>query len=343
MRVLYAIQATGNGHVARARNILPILARYAQVDVLLSGVQSDLELGFPLTYRVKGLSFIFGKKGGVDFWKTLKHTNGVRFLRDVCAIPVGEYDVVVNDFEPVTAWACRLRNQLCIGLSHQSAVVRENSPRPDVPYSLGQFILKNYAPAKVHFGFHFSRYNKHTYTPVIRDEIRKKKVTCKDHYTVYLPAYSDEQLIATLSQIANVNWQVFSKHCKQLYHHKNVSIQPVNNDAFIESFVTSNGVLCGAGFETPAEALFLRKKLMVIPMANQYEQLCNAEALSQMGVPVLRSLKSKEARNSIKRWVEHVNVVEINYPDETEVIIQKLLAEVEEFQWTNMPYLPNAL
>ncbi len=47
-------------------------------------------------------------------------------------------------------------------------------------------------------------------------------------------------------------------------------------------------MLCGAGFETPAEALFLGKKLMVIPMKGQYEQHINAASLKELGIPVLK-------------------------------------------------------
>ena len=49
-------------------------------------------------------------------------------------------------------------------------------------------------------------------------------------------------------------------------------------------------IITGAGFETPAEALYLGKKLMVIPIRGQYEQFCNAAALAKMGVPVLKTL-----------------------------------------------------
>ena len=35
MKVLYALQGTGNGHVARAREIVPILASRCDLDVLV--------------------------------------------------------------------------------------------------------------------------------------------------------------------------------------------------------------------------------------------------------------------------------------------------------------------
>lgn len=103
-------------------------------------------------------------------------------------------------------------------------------------------------------------------------------------------------------------------------------VQPINNEAFLESMASSEGVLCGAGFETPAEALFMNKKLMVIPMKGQYEQQCNAAALTDMGVPVIKSLKLKHAEK-IKKWIETGKSISVDYPDNTEWIINKILAE----------------
>lgn len=84
------------------------------------------------------------------------------------------------------------------------------------------------------------------------------------------------------------------------------------------------GVLCGAGFETPAEALFMKKKLMVIPMKGQHEQHCNAAALREMGVPVMKSLKLENV-DKIMGWIEKGAIIEVDYPDETEKIIKKIL------------------
>ena len=89
---------------------------------------------------------------------------------------------------------------------------------------------------------------------------------------------------------------------------------------------SSEGVLCGAGFETPAEALYLGKKLMVVPMKRQYEQQCNAAALKKMGVPVIKSLKSKHL-DKIKDWVGSEHKLELFYPDNTEKIIDRVLQE----------------
>ena len=39
MKILYAIQGTGNGHLSRARDIIPILQKKGDVDILVSGTQ----------------------------------------------------------------------------------------------------------------------------------------------------------------------------------------------------------------------------------------------------------------------------------------------------------------
>ena len=86
----------------------------------------------------------------------------------------------------------------------------------------------------------------------------------------------------------------------------------------------SGGVLCGAGFETPAEALFMRKKLLVIPMKNQYEQHLNAAALRRMGVPVIKNLKDKNDL-IISNWLENGKVIPVDYPDMTQQIIDEII------------------
>ena len=179
-------------------------------------------------------------------------------------------------------------------------LIRQNHYNITTFYPSGIF-LKKYAPCTHKYGFHFKTYDNNIFTPVIRKQIREIVPVTKEHYTVYLPAYSDENIIKVLREAKEINWQIFSKHSKKTYSKKNFIIRPISNESFIESFSTCTGMLCGAGFETPAEALFLKKKLMVIPMKNQYEQYCNAAALEDMGVAVLKSSFFKVSRESKRK------------------------------------------
>jgi len=324
MRILYAIQGTGNGHLSRAMDVIPCLMKHAEVDILVSGIQGDLVLPYQLSYKMRGLSFIFGKSGGVDIWKTCVKSNIRKLVKEINSLPVEDYDIVINDFEPVSAWACNVKNVPCIGLSHQSAVLAEEAPKTDYNDVLGKLILKNYAPNTAQYGFHFKAYAENIFTPVIRRQVREEAVQNLGHYTVYLPAYDDPRLIATLTKFRGVTWDVFSKHNHRPYRTKNVCVQPIHNERFIRSMASSEGILCGAGFETPAEALYMKKKLLVVPMKNQYEQQLNAAALSQMGVPVIKNLNDRFDM-VINNWIESNRVVEADYPDKTQEIIDQII------------------
>ncbi|WP_431165589.1 glycosyltransferase family protein [Tenacibaculum halocynthiae] len=322
MRILYAIQGTGNGHASRAIEIIPFLQRKATVDVLISGYQCELKFPFDIKYKLYGLSFIFGKKGGIDVWKTLQKIKLKKLYNEIQSIPVQNYDLIINDFEPITAWAAKLKNVPIISLSHQNAVLDDKAPKYGT-YKFERLILKYYAPANVKFGFHFKPYSSATFSPIIRKDIRYRNSTNKGHYTVYLPAYSDKKIIKVLSEFKNVKWEVFSKHTDTHKYKNNITIKPINGNDFIKSIASSAGVLCGAGFETPAEALYLRKKLLVIPMKNQYEQQCNALSLQEIGVTVLKKF-NKNQYSKIAKWVKTAKIIEVSYPDITEDILDAI-------------------
>lgn len=324
MKVLYAIQGTGNGHLSRSLEIVPLLKKKAKVDIVISGIQGDLEVPFDVKYKFNGMSFMFGKKGGVDVLDTFIKLKTKKLIQEIKQLPVENYDLVISDFEPVSSWACYYSKVPCIGLSHQAAVIDKSSPKPKNLDLMGQMVLKYYAPTSVRYGFHFEKYSPNIYTPVIRSQVREQEIEDFGHYTVYLPSYDDEQLLKHLKRFEKVKFDVFSKHNKKKIEEKNVTIRPINNEKFVKSMAKSEGVICGAGFETPAEALFMHKKLLVIPMKNQYEQHCNAAALKNMGVPVVKSLKKKHY-DVLDDFFTSDHKVAVDYPDVTESILDHVL------------------
>ena len=78
MKIFYAVQATGNGHISRAMELLPWLQQYGEVDIFLSGNNSHLNLDAPVKYRSKGISLYYDCKGGLDYWQLVR---GIRFMQ----------------------------------------------------------------------------------------------------------------------------------------------------------------------------------------------------------------------------------------------------------------------
>ena len=131
MKILYGLQGTGNGHLSRALEMVPNLLEIAEVDVLISGSQYDLKTSFEIKYDYNGLGFKFGKKGGVDVWSTIKSSKPIQFIVDAINLPLENYDLIISDFEPITAWASKLKGAPSIALSHQAAFL---SPRLSETY-----------------------------------------------------------------------------------------------------------------------------------------------------------------------------------------------------------------
>ncbi len=324
MKILYAIQGTGNGHISRALEIVPLLKQKGETDILISSSQWDLELPFEVKYKLHGLGFIFGKNGGIDFTKTYLALDSSKLLNEIKSIPIEEYDLIISDFEPVSSWAAKLNNKVCIGLSNQAATLHPLAPRPKKSDTLGKAVLNHYAPVTHSYGFHFKSFDKTISTPIIRQEIRQAAISNKKHITVYLPSYDDKRIIDKLKHFANIEFQVFSKHIRKEYKKSNFNVLPLTSAAFIDSLASCQGVITNAGFGTTSEALFLGKKLMVIPMKNQYEQHCNAAVLKSMGVTVIKNLKKKHFPE-IQDWLKHGRSIEVEYKDNTEEIIDKII------------------
>jgi uncharacterized protein (TIGR00661 family) len=120
MRILFGIQGTGNGHISRSQEIVRHLTRFAEVEVLISGRQHELDFRLDVpTYWAHGLELAFGTQGGIGYWATPKRLNMLRLLSDICRLPVQRYDLVVSDFEPISAWSAYL---------HRRVAYRHNVP-----------------------------------------------------------------------------------------------------------------------------------------------------------------------------------------------------------------------
>ena len=57
MKILYAIQTTGNGHLARAQSIIPKLREKGDLDIITSGPKNDFLLEVKPVKHYQGLTF----------------------------------------------------------------------------------------------------------------------------------------------------------------------------------------------------------------------------------------------------------------------------------------------
>ena len=324
MKIFYAIQATGNGHISRAIGLMPYLQQYGEVDVFLSGSNSNLNASLPVKFRSKGASLFYGKKGGLDYWKMLKEFSPFRIWREAKALPLEKYDIVINDFDCITSLACRIKKVKAINFGHQASFISNKTPRPAHKNFTGELVLKKYATAQKYIGLHFESYDDFIFPPIIKDEILNATPSDNGHITVYLSHYSDEVLKIALNKIKSVQFEVFSKKVKYPTVEGNITFLPINGSLFNESMIHSHGVITGAGFETPAEALYLGKKLICLPIKGQYEQLCNAEALKRFGMPIINSITDSFS-DTVLQWLSSPSPRKLTLSHSTYEIVQRVI------------------
>lgn len=305
--------------MSRATQLYPYLKKYGEVDFFVSGNNSNLDFNFPVKFRSKGCSLHYSKCGGLNYFSIAKNIRPLALYKDASSLPLEQYDIIINDFDFVTSLACKLKKLPSVQMGHQASFQSDNTPRPDKKSLVGETILKHYAHATRHIGFHFQNYDSFVLPPVIKQEFVQANPADLGHITVYLPSFQEHCLLQAFTQLKDLRFHWFLDSIKSVTVKGNITFHPVNQQMFNKSLVNCHGLITGGGFETPSEALYLGKRLMSIPIKNHYEQQCNSAALRKLGVMVLDGVDDTFG-NQILQWLQMPAlgaVVRANNIDET--------------------------
>ncbi|MES1197897.1 MAG: glycosyltransferase family protein [Chitinophagaceae bacterium] len=333
MKIFYAVQATGNGHISRAMELLPHLQQFGSVDIFLSGDNSNLQMDAPVKYRSKGLSLYYNCTGGLDYWQIVKGFHPLRLRQEIRDLPVEKYDLVINDFEYITAAACAKKKIPSVNYGHQASFRSASTPRPQKKNATGEWLLKNYAKASRYVGLHFKKYDDFIFTPVIKKEILEAEPLDKNYVTVYLSSYCEPNLEQVFFPFKDLQFEIFCRETRQPHRSGNILFLPVDKKRFDQSLIHCSGIITGGGFETPAEALHLGKKIMTIPIRGQYEQLCNAAALEEMGVICLKNT-TDDFINHFYKWILSDKIIQTDYGSSVTQSLEYLFSNKRDIETT---------
>lgn len=312
MKILYGVQGTGNGHISRARKMASHLhARGADVTWLFTGRERDklfdMECFGNFEHRT-GLTMA-QIDGRVNYWQTMCEARVGRFVADVRALDVAPYDLVITDFEPVTAWAARIAGKPSIGIGHQYAFSRPIPRRGGNPAAA--LVLRGFAPATCGVGLHWHHFNTDILPPIIDVKLTAER-TVEHQVLIYLPFERQSHVTALLKTLPD--WQ-FVQYSPELSDGRdgNVELRRTCLDGFRNDLRRSRAVICNAGFELVSECLHMGIPVMVKPVSSQMEQQSNAYALAQLG---WGKAIDRIDRTTLQQWLDSdPRGVEIHYPD----------------------------
>ncbi|TBR43122.1 glycosyltransferase [Marinomonas agarivorans] len=316
MKIFYGVQATGNGHITRARAMAPLLKDAGiEVTYLFSGRDEkdffDMEC-FGDYQVAKGLSFVT-KDGALQLMATLQQASIRQLFASIKQLDLSGYDLVLTDFEPITAWAAKRQGKPCIGLGHQYAFAQDVPRYRKDP--IGSLIMKCFAPAPIKLGAHWHHFGSDILPPIIHVD-QGVNATLKNKVLVYLPFEKTEKIMALLSPIKDYQ---FHLHCKDIApgEYGNITVHPFSLNGFKSNLQESESVLCNAGFELVSESLQMGKRIMVKPLKRQVEQLSNALALESLSYAKAINVLSTSA---ITDWLNTGKVVKCHYPDVAQAV-----------------------
>lgn len=299
MKILYGVQATGQGHISRARAMAEAFSRLdAEVTWLFSGRDRaglfDMQPFGDFEHR-RGLTFTT-VAGRISRARTLLDNNVFEFLADVRRLDLDAYDLIVTDYEPVVAWAARRAGRDCIGIGHQYAFGPNTPIRGGTPTM--ELIMRRFAPVAIPLGLHWYPYADNVLPPIL--DLPPRLAQTADHVLVYLPFESQDAVTALLRQFPG---QRFLQYVGKLPPAVmgNVVRKPASIIHFKQGLASARGVICNSGFELISECLQWQKPVLTKPLRGQMEQLSNAFALELLGYARVAESLSEEA---LARWLE---------------------------------------
>lgn len=333
MRILYGVQGTGNGHITRARHMAKALGNRqgVTVDYFFSGRSADKYFDMEVFQdysTARGLTFNTAN-GKILYAQTITQNNLWQFVKDVRQALISDYDLVINDFEPVTAWSAKLSGVPSISVSHQAAFLHR-VPKHQQGL-IDKALTKYFAPTDMSLGTHWYHFGHDIIPPFISSELARQaqtQQTTSEDFLVYLPFESCDVIREQLQILSEHKFICFHPNVQEPERDKNIHWQPLSTDAFKQKLLRCSGVISNCGFELSTECLALGKPLLVKPLNGQYEQLSNAFTLQQFGAS---SVMHKVDADDIDEWINQKHAVKIDYPTNCDALIDWLV----DGRWDN--------
>ncbi len=318
MKIFYGIQGTGNGHITRGR----IMAKELQ--------EAGIEVTYQFTGRPQEKFFdmeIFNghqwcegltlsiNNGKINHVKTALQSKPIQLLKDIKQLDLSEYDLVISDFEPITAWAARQQNKKSIGIAHQYAF-QHDIPRADSNL-FAEAVMKNFAPVDMGIGLHWHHFDQPILppiieTPVIPEQIQKNKII------VYLPFEDQRDVVELLAPFKEFEFFIYAPEVvPSRYEH--VHCNPLSLHGFRKDLHECAGIISYAGFELASESLQLGKKILAKPVHAQMEQTSNAAALQKLGYG---HIMQKINAASVEKWLHEEKAIRVTYPNTAKQLVQ---------------------
>jgi uncharacterized protein (TIGR00661 family) len=313
MRILYGAVGEGLGHAMRSRVVAEhLIAQGHEVKMAASGQALPyLSQHLPDVEEIWGLAFVL-EQGHVKAWKTFSANvrGGFRGVPDdwrhgVALARAFAPELVLTDFDGFTYLFAKAHRLPVISIDNIQMVDRCKHDA-----GILRRVHRDYLEARAFASRKLPRADRYLITTFFHPPIRKKRTTLipsilrpeilsarpapGDHLVVY--GRIGETSTAAL-RASGVRCRVYGARDGLTADEEdgNLLYRPFANERFVDDLRTCRGVVASAGYSLMSEVVYLRKPMLALPLAGQFEQEMNARYLERLGYGVTSSSLDENA------------------------------------------------
>ncbi len=303
MRILYGVVGEGMGHAMRSRVVLDHLTKQGHEIVVMASGRANpfLKKHFAHVNKIHGFHMILEENrfllGRSVVSNVVQGLTGIpeniaayfKVIRDFSP------ELVISDFESWTYIFGKTHRLPIISIDNMQALNRCTHPKPITEGHESSFqIAKAFVKGKLPYCDHYMittfvrpevrKPNTTLHAPILRPEILKAKVRAGDHLLVYQTSEGNNALEKTLAK-TKIECRIYGmrRNITAEQVEGNLRFQPFSEDKFIDDLASCRAVIAGGGFTLMGEAVYLRKPMLSVPIAKQFEQIFNARYLEHAG------------------------------------------------------------
>lgn len=235
-------------------------------------------------------------------------------------------DLVISDYEPVSAQYAYLTNTKLVTIDQQSKFLGYDFPdfgklsRLEEKARLGVFFpFANKRFATSFYTVNHSKddnYNVQIVAPIIRQKIKglANKMNIDDkHIVVYLSSYgpisqSVDEVISELLEIDGYRFSFFHHSFEKEEYKLNVNCYPFSSDNFLNKLKSAYGVITTAGHTLLSELFYLGIPVYVVPLQTYDQNYC-ADFIEKNN---LGDSKQYIIREDLSLWINNIPVFRKN-------------------------------
>ncbi|MBI2140102.1 hypothetical protein HYU14_04200 [Candidatus Woesearchaeota archaeon] len=295
--ILYGVAGEGYGHAIRAGIILEHIHPKHHLNIVAGGkARHYLKRAYPVR-NIHHFRLIY-RRGRVSQWGT--------FLRNALLFPVFVKELfsllrfirqknirlIITDFEPISCYASLLLGIPCLAVDFpflnkdvlaQSAKGKSLKEKKDL--FLARAVVSLFTPkADYHlvptfFPLSLQTANTEELPPIIRFPL-KPKIKENGCFLVYQTTHTDEGLVSALQHLP---YQFIAYGFSHSGKKGNIIFRKFDDGEFMDDFCRSRAIISSGGFSVIAEAIALKKPMLVIPIKGQSERNLNARMMQDLG------------------------------------------------------------